>query len=46
MATVLQAVTKTPGFGFTLSFLEESELNACKDLVFKGIDQIDEAKSK
>ena len=46
VVTVLQAIIKTPGFDFTLSFLEEKELNACKELVFKGIDQIEENKSK
>ena len=46
MVTVLQAISKTPGFDFTLSFLEEAELNSCKALVFKGIDKVEENKSK
>ena len=39
---VLGNASKTKSFDFVLSFLEEKELEVCKELVFKGIDKIKE----
>ena len=43
---VLSNASKTKGFDFVLSFLEEKELEKCKQMVFKGIDKINEENSE